>query len=88
MTELEEILNDIIQRLEAATKAQMDRYFNSRNAWSTVEAFLSDPSEEAVMREMRLLQSAKWAISDIIVKDKIEEHARETSASSSSGGRS
>ena len=73
MTELDEIFNDIIQRLEAMTKAQMDRYFNSRNAWSTVEAFLNDPSEEEVVRELRMLQEAKWAISDVIIRDKIRE---------------
>lgn len=71
MTELEEILNDIEHRLSAMQKEQWDRYFNGH--WGSAEAFLGLSREEEFSRRMMQLIEAKYAIADIIVKDKIRE---------------
>ena len=52
-------------------KEQWDRYFNGH--WGSAEAFLGLSREEEFSRRMMQLIEAKYAIADIIVKDKIRE---------------
>jgi len=73
MTELEEILNDIEHRLSAMQKEQWDRYFIFKEKARSAVEFLQLSREEEFSRRMMQLIEAKYAIADIIVKDKIRE---------------